>query len=179
MLLVYHSFAFAMSFVSTYPSRAKGLGISVQEVQELKSLPRLPSEITNSTTKDTWETDFKSKKSSFWQDLLRFQSDTWAFEILSLLISLAALLLAAAALRYYDGKSAPDWPYSLTLNAFISVCMTIMVASLTVAVSGGLGQLKWIRAREGGITVMELDNLDRASRGLWGSVCALFTRSGG
>jgi hypothetical protein len=117
--------------------------------------------------------------SAFVDDFLRFQSDTWAFEILSLLVSIIALTSAITVLKYFDGKPNPNWPYSLTLNAFISICMTVMVAALTVPVSGGLGQLKWILARRGGISVTQLDNLDRASRGLWGSIYSLCSMTGG
>lgn len=171
-----------MSFASLSTPGAKGLGISVRSVEESKSLPRLPAESSTTASKSSKPPGISpelSKSQEVLDDICRFQSDTWAFEILSLTISIFALLIAAAALKYFDGKQYPSWPHSLTLNAFISVCMTIMVASLTVPVSGGLGQLKWIRSRQAGVSVMELDTLDRASRGMWGSVCALFTLTGG
>jgi hypothetical protein len=158
-----------MSYISAPLPGAKGLGISVLDVSESKSLPRSPKEKSSSTREPR----------SCLHTLYRYECDTWAWEIFNIVLSLAALATVIIALRYYDGKAAPEWPYSLTLNAFVSVCMMIMGAALTVPVSNGTGQLKWLMARKGNVSVVALDTLDRASRGMWGSVCAIFTWSGG
>lgn len=132
---------------------------------------------SSSSSKDRF-----SKQSSFAlfiNDLYRVECDTWAFEVLSIFVSLGALGTVVFAFFYFDGKPAPEWPHSLTLNTFISVCMMIMAAALTVPVSNGLGQLKWFLARRGPVSVIDLDTLDRASRGMWGSVCVIFGLTGG
>jgi len=164
------AFESTMSFISDRPTRAKGLSISIQEVNDIKSLPRLPTERSTSSSKES---------RGCLQTFYRYECDTWAWEIFNIILSLAALATVIVALRHYDGKAAPEWPYSLTLNAFVSVCMMVMGATLTVPVSNGLGQLKWLMAKRGKISVVDLDTLDRASRGMWGSVCTIFTWSGG
>lgn len=139
----------------------------------------LASKKSQASSSTTLQHSFTSSFRAIVNDFYRFQCDTWAFEILCLVVSIAVLVLAGFTLYYYDGKPYPEWPYSFTLNAFISVCMTVVVATLTVPISSGIGQLKWILARKGDVSVMDLDTLDRASRGMWGSLCALFTFTGG
>jgi len=115
----------------------------------------------------------------FWHKVGKLESETWIVEILSLIASLVAAGVAIIYLRRYDGKPYPDLPKNITLNALLSVGMTIMVATIGIPLSSGLGQLNWIRSRKGPVTLSKMSLVDQGSRGAWGSFLVIFTWAGG
>ncbi|KAJ5273232.1 hypothetical protein N7478_008357 [Penicillium angulare] len=108
----------------------------------------------------------QSQVNSFW-------GTSWTWEILSCLSAMAFFVAIIVVLWYYDGRSMPDWPYGITLNAMISVFSTIMKASMAFIVAECLAQLKWSWFR-GGNKLSDLAMLDAGSRGAMGSLRVLF-----
>ncbi|KAJ5087648.1 hypothetical protein N7456_011264 [Penicillium angulare] len=107
----------------------------------------------------------QSQVNSFW-------GTSWTWEILSCLSASAFFVAIIVVLWYYDGRSMPDWPYGITLNAMVSVFSTIMKASLAFIVAECLAQLKWSWFR-GGNKLSDLAMLDAGSRGALGSLRVL------
>lgn len=115
----------------------------------------------------------------FFQKLGRLQSETWLVEVLSMTISLLAAVMAGIYLRRYDGKPYPDLPKDISLNTLLSVVITIMIATLGVPLSSGIGQLNWIRARQAPVSLTRMDTMDQGSRGAWGGAMVIFSWAGG
>ncbi|OAL44010.1 hypothetical protein IQ07DRAFT_636453 [Pyrenochaeta sp. DS3sAY3a] len=118
------------------------------------------------------------------QTLTRLSKDTWVFEVLSFLFSIACLIGSVVILRVYDGRSLPEWPYNISLNTLISLLSTFMVMSLIVPISAGLSQCKWLwfvdteRGRgktKGARYLADFGAFDMASRGPWGCLLLLKT----
>ncbi|KAE8385910.1 hypothetical protein BDV23DRAFT_164216 [Aspergillus alliaceus] len=97
---------------------------------------------------------------------------SWLWEILSCVIAVASLAAIIVVLYMYDGKSIPDWPYGITLNAVISLLTTLMKAAMAFPITEALSQLKWSWFSRGN-QLSDLALLDAASRGAIGAVLVL------
>ena len=72
----------------------------------------------------------------------RIATETWVLEIVSMIFSIAAVVVIAVLLGVFNGK--PDFHYHhVTLNAIIAICATVARGGLLFAVSSALGQWKW------------------------------------
>ena len=103
----------------------------------------------------------------------RVFTNWWLWEIVSWLLSAAALVSIAIVLRVYDGKLLPRWPLGLTLNAFISLFSTLSRIAMIYPVAEALGQLKWIWINHGA-KMIDLDAFDGATRGPRGALDLLY-----
>ncbi|KAI9041824.1 DUF3176 domain-containing protein [Aspergillus affinis] len=108
----------------------------------------------------------QSQSTGFW-------GSSWALEVISSVVAVAALVAIIAVLYIYDGKPIPDWPYSITLNALISMLSTVMKAALAFPITEALSQLKWSWFNRGN-KLSDLSALDAASRGAIGAFMILF-----
>lgn len=97
----------------------------------------------------------------------------WSWEIVSCVIAIGSLAGIIVVLYVFDGQSTPDWPYGITLNALISVLVTVMKAAMAFPITEALSQLKWSWFNEGN-KLSDLALLDAASRGAVGAVVVLF-----
>ncbi|PWY88170.1 hypothetical protein BO70DRAFT_377746 [Aspergillus heteromorphus CBS 117.55] len=97
----------------------------------------------------------------------------WTWEIVSCVIAVAALIAIIAILYNYDGKPMPDWPYGITLNALVSLLVTVMKAAMVFPITEGLSQLKWSWFNESN-KLSDLSLLDAASRGAVSATFVLF-----
>lgn len=97
---------------------------------------------------------------------------SWIWEILSCVIAVASLAGIIVVLYMYDGKSMPDWPYGITLNAVISLLTTLMKAAMAFPITEALSQLKWSWFSRGN-NLSDLALLDAASRGPFGAALVL------
>ncbi|ORY63262.1 uncharacterized protein BCR38DRAFT_436349 [Pseudomassariella vexata] len=99
---------------------------------------------------------------------------SWIPEITSFLGSLLLLVAIVVVLRAYDGIPQPEWATGINLNSLIAILSTICRATMLVVIAEVISQLKWIwfdKIRPLG----DLEMLDRASRGFWGSLRLLFS----
>ena len=145
------------------------------------ALNRAPQECTgrhSSSTKD--ETKFPSSEScSYGQHVYnvpgarrrpcliwkRILLNTWFGEVSAMIFSLACMAAIGLTLRLYSGKTIPELPYGLTLNAVVSILGTAAKSSLIFADAGALGQLKWCWFIERSRRLQDLQSFDDASRG--------------
>ncbi|KAK1781418.1 hypothetical protein QBC45DRAFT_57033 [Copromyces sp. CBS 386.78] len=107
------------------------------------------------------------------------KNGTWTYESISMLVAMGAVASIIAVLATYDGQPLPSWPHWITLNAVIAILATVATASMSVPLSGGLGQLKWIRFKQGRAPLSDMEIYDDASRGAFGAVNMLVQARGG
>ncbi|KAK0615211.1 hypothetical protein B0T17DRAFT_510998 [Bombardia bombarda] len=124
-------------------------------------------------------TDGSSQKTRRSADSVFSQSGSWTYELVSMVVAFAAVASIIAVLAYYNGKPLPSWPYSITINAVIAILATVATASMSVPLSSGLGQLKWIRFKQGHAPLSDMEVYDDASRGALGAIRMLFRLRGG
>ncbi|KAJ4291630.1 hypothetical protein N0V90_009525 [Kalmusia sp. IMI 367209] len=91
----------------------------------------------------------------------------WTLEVCCLIISIFLLTTNVFILLYYDGKSIPNWPFGITLNAFMSITSGIAKSALLFATVEALGQLKWSYIKERPDRLKSLEWFDMASRAHW------------
>ncbi|KAK3375602.1 hypothetical protein B0T24DRAFT_524142 [Lasiosphaeria ovina] len=124
-------------------------------------------------------TDGSSQKTGLTGESILSRANSWTYEMLSMLFAIGAVGSITGVLAYYDGKSLPSWPSSITLNAIIAILATIATASMSVPLSSGLGQLKWIRFRQNRTPLSDMELFDDASRGALGALALLLRARGG
>ena len=111
----------------------------------------------------------------------------WKLEILSYLVAIVALAAIFITLIIHQGRPLPQWPHLISINALISIftsifkaalimpvgeCMPLRPPTTTLSVTNitvGMSQLKWLWFRHSN-ALIDLDQLDSASRGPWGSL---------
>ncbi|KAL2795844.1 hypothetical protein BJX66DRAFT_336552 [Aspergillus keveii] len=113
--------------------------------------------------------------------------DTWFYECLTMIFSLACFGAVVSLLVVTDGKPPPSFAYGLTLNAIVSLLGTACKSSLIFVIGECIGQLKWIWFYKGSSKTLEkkrkqhLDGMqlfDTASRGPLGSLFILLEHKG-
>jgi hypothetical protein len=104
----------------------------------------------------------------------------WKLEIAGLVLALASLACLVAVVARFDGKPLAAWPsHAITPNALIAVIVTVGTAGMSVALASGMGQMKWVRFKQGRAPLSDLEYFDEASRGAWGGLVLLFRMRGG
>ena len=93
----------------------------------------------------------------------------WTLEILLWVVAVACIATIIVVLQKYNNQPLPQWPYSITLNTFISTFSTVGKASLMFVVAQSLGQLKWAWYYTKSAPLAHFDVFDAASRGPIGS----------
>lgn len=111
------------------------------------------------------------KRTSF---QVRIRNWHWKFEIISLLLSIYALVAIIVLLAVEDGSPSESWQFYFSLNTIISVLGTISRSSLASAVGSCLAQEKWNWFRRRQDHLYMFDRIDNASRGSLGSFKLLF-----
>ncbi|KPI45566.1 uncharacterized protein AB675_257 [Cyphellophora attinorum] len=78
----------------------------------------------------------------------------------------------------YDHKPIREWTAGITLNAVISILITILDAALALPLASGFGQLKWVLLKRKKQILQDLQQLDYASRSTTGSFTLLLSLRG-
>ncbi|KAG9188423.1 hypothetical protein G6011_02346 [Alternaria panax] len=146
---------------------------TVKSTSIKKHVPQWSSS-TNSTAVTS---EICSTKSNSQAGLSRTRS--WAFEIMAVTIGLGAVAAIIGVVSKYNGRALPDWPHDITLNALIALLATFANAAMSVCLSSGISQAKWIRFKQASNPLSDMEAFDDASRGSWGSIKLLGTARGG
>ncbi|KAH0399802.1 hypothetical protein KCU89_g5838, partial [Aureobasidium melanogenum] len=104
---------------------------------------------------------------------LSWQQETWA-----MIFSLACLVAVAVIMAWIDGKRLSIWHWAIQPNAVISVLIVSSKAALMISTASCVSQLKWTHFQQKPRTLKDLEGFDDASRGAYGSLCLLMSRSG-
>lgn len=93
-------------------------------------------------------------------------------------MSFAIFIGIAGVLVGYSDQRPPQLEWGITLNALISLLVTLAMLLLAVPVASSLGQLKFLRLTEPR-KLHEQYAIDEASKGPWGSLKLLVSMEGG
>jgi hypothetical protein len=101
--------------------------------------------------------------------------NSWLPEMLAALVSTIVFGALVAILRRFDGGGLPSWSYGITLNVVVAAMTILISLGISVPLSNGLGQLKWVRLhnQRRDIYLDSIETFDAASRGPWGSLLLL------
>ncbi|KAG9529267.1 hypothetical protein KCU93_g3678, partial [Aureobasidium melanogenum] len=132
---------------------------SLKEKQSLPSLFMSPTATWNLYRHNPW--------------YLSWQQETWA-----MIFSLACLIAVAVIMAWIDGKRLSIWHWAIQPNAVISVLIVSSKAALMISTASCVSQLKWTHFQQKPRTLKDLEGFDDASRGAYGSLCLLMSRSG-
>jgi hypothetical protein len=132
------------------------------------------SSSTNTTVAASEDSSLKSKRK-----VKLPHSGTWVPEIVTLLVGLAAVASIIGVIARYSGRALPDWPHAITLNALIALLATVANATMSITLSSGISQSKWIRFKQADTPLSDVEVFDEASRGSWGALRLLVKRRGG
>ncbi|KAI0120735.1 hypothetical protein BJ170DRAFT_715435 [Xylariales sp. AK1849] len=142
--------------------------------QDIDLLPMIPPSSAEPHGKQAKE-HMHLPKSGRTQRWSQWAFDRWPFELSSLCLSLVCLGGVVLTLSMHKDRPLPRWPFSITINALISVLTTISKSALLVSVTAAIGQRKWTRLNKGGHPLYDLELYDEASRGPSGSVSLLLS----
>ena len=99
---------------------------------------------------------------------------SWLAEALSCCGAVVCLGAIVITLSMHQGKTLPQWPLNISINALLAVFTAILKATLALPLTEGISQLKWQWFSQHPQTLIDLDRFDSASRGAWGSSWFLF-----
>lgn len=99
----------------------------------------------------------------------------WRYELLSMIVSVGALLSTVAVLFAFDGKSMSHWKAIAQPNTVVSALSTLAKSSMLMVISQGLGQLKWEHFEQRPRRLIDFEIFDGASRGPWGALELLYS----
>jgi hypothetical protein len=104
-----------------------------------------------------------------------FWTDGWVSEVLKIIVSTVAFTTLIIILAIYNGKTTPQVPFGVTFNAIISTLATLVESTAVLVVAAALSQYRWLwlRATKHGCKLRDIQLLDDASRGPWGSLALL------
>jgi hypothetical protein len=95
------------------------------------------------------------------------------FPTLGALFSVACFTAIIGILWGYNEKKAPVLSHGLILNAILSVLSTVSKCSLVYSISQAVSQWKWGWFQKGRRKLQQVQAVDNASRGPWGSIAIL------
>ncbi|KAF2828242.1 hypothetical protein CC86DRAFT_207108 [Ophiobolus disseminans] len=173
----FHDFAFNPTSPRSVTAFDPTSPRSTIESRTTKHTPHWSSS-TNTTTVTSEISSLQSDPKSGRKAALS-RNGTWTFEILALAVALGAVASIIGVVFRYNGRALPDWPHDITLNALIALLATVANATMSVCLSSGLSQAKWIRFKQRAAPLSDMEAFDDASRGSWGSMKLLTTAKGG
>ena len=94
----------------------------------------------------------------------------WKYELLSMVVSVGALLSIVAVLFAFDGKPMTRWKAIAQPNTVVSALSTLAKSSMLMVVGQALGQLKWQHFESRPRSLIDFEIFDSASRGPWGAL---------
>lgn len=105
----------------------------------------------------------------------------WAWEWISLVISLIAVLASAATLMVFDGKPIPKWSWQtngISVNAILSLLSALSRSSLLMPIGGCMGQLMWLRFATREQRLADIVAFSSAAKGPGGALKLIWRQKG-
>jgi hypothetical protein len=148
--------------------KLKAPNVSIREIGSQESL----ASSNSSTSERTTEEPTKISPRIFHTGADVLTSDGWRWEILMLGLSFGAFAALIAMLSVYQGKTTPQLPLDITFNAIISTLATVSKSAALFVVAASMGQYRWLLLHHGkqDCNLRDIQLVDDASRGLWGSI---------
>lgn len=98
----------------------------------------------------------------------------WSWELLCLAVVVICFAAVVGLLLALQDRPVPDWPSGITVNALLSVLVTVMKGVTGIIIAECLSQLKWQWFKREK-SLVDLVIWDEASRGIWGAGRLLMT----
>lgn len=102
----------------------------------------------------------RSRCSSFW----------WWQELVSIIASFGCIVAVIIILRMVQDKPTDQWTFFISLNATIAALITAAKSTAMLSVAACISQWKWAYFRSKRRRLADLDIIEEASRGPYGSV---------
>lgn len=134
---------------------------------ESKISVRKPSCVSNAASRQKY-----AEESAVHSWYTKWFRDWWALEIGSMFLGTVCIVAIAVMLLQVDGSEMPQWRLGITIDAILSLLAGFSKSCLLMQTAEALGQLKWPFG-EGAKRAIDVDRIDRATRGTWGSVVLL------
>jgi hypothetical protein len=67
---------------------------------------------------------------------------SWTWELAAISLSAMAFLAIVVTIYPHDGKPLPQWPYSISINALVSMYVLVLKAAIFSVIAEALSQLK-------------------------------------
>ncbi|KAK7566671.1 hypothetical protein IWX47DRAFT_841548 [Phyllosticta citricarpa] len=115
-----------------------------------------------------------SPGSSIYRRAARFTNDWWLWELCGVLLSAASMIAVIIICLRLNNTSLSDWNMGIGPNTLIAVLVTVAKAALLLPVTEGMSQLKWSYFSHKRRALIEIDWIEGASRGPWGSLLFFF-----
>jgi hypothetical protein len=101
-------------------------------------------------------------------------SSSWWWEWSSVVVAVGCLAGMIALLLSVRDKPVPKWPSGISVNAILSVLVTVQKGAMGVIIAECLSQLKWSWFKKER-KLEDLSTFDEATRGVWGAGVLLVT----
>ncbi|KAJ9603954.1 hypothetical protein H2200_011476 [Cladophialophora chaetospira] len=151
-------------------------GVNQDEVSQ-STIPRKPVPRTNRTNDLSTARYSNLKEGSSHHartpNTFNIWQYTWIVEVVSLFVAILAFAATVTTVAIYQNHPLPRWPSHISTNALVAIFTTILKAALMMPVAEGY-QLKWNWFHKPR-TLIDMEKLDSASRGPWGSFRLVFT----
>jgi hypothetical protein len=117
-------------------------------------------------------------RSAVHQWYTRWVRDWWAFEVASIVLGIICILAIAMMLLKVDGKEMSHWQLGISIDALLSLLSGFSKSCLLMPTAEALGQLRWSFDSPQRKRAIDIERIDKASRGMWGSVVLLVRARG-
>jgi hypothetical protein len=104
--------------------------------------------------------------------------DWWALEVGSMVLGTVCVVAIAGMLLRVDGREMPRWQLGFTIDLILSLLAGFSKSCLLMPTAEALGQLKWSLDKTDESRAIEMERIDRATRGKWGSMTLLIRSRG-
>lgn len=89
------------------------------------------------------------------------------------MVSVLCLSALIGLLANYNNQPIFNW-HGVTLNAYVSIFSTASKTALLYLIAEAIGQWKWILHAHHSRPLLDIERVDAASRGPWGSTLLLW-----
>ena len=107
----------------------------------------------------------------------RWCRDWWALEIASILLGTICIVVIAVMLLNVNGNEMPQWQLGITVDLVMSLLAGFSKSCLLMPTAEALGQIKW-GFGDTSKKAIDIERIDKASRGTWGSLVLLIRDRG-
>ena len=101
----------------------------------------------------------------------------WRFQLLAAIVSVHSFVALACIAVIFRDKPLTDWPLEIvSISGVVAVLTTVMKGAMLVPIADTIAQAKWswFSSEIEGRPLKELEQIDEASRGIWGSLVWCF-----
>ena len=108
----------------------------------------------------------------------RWVKDWWALELGSMVLGTISIVVVAILLLGVDGDEMPQWQLGITVDTVLSLLAGFSKSCLLMPTAEALGQIKWTSSTTKVKRAIDVERIDKATRGTWGSLVLIIRARG-